>query len=111
MLTLAEDAADLRRTGARRICCRCCSTPSGDTGRVRRSRATPQADIDPAQGYGDVEAVFSSAAHIVVDWTLPVGRHSGVPLETRGAIARYDVARDMSGAARRREGAARGTAT
>ena len=27
--------------------------------------------------------------------TLSIGRHSGVPLETRGAIARYDAARDM----------------
>ena len=26
---------------------------------------------------------------------LSIGRHSGVPLETRGAIARYDAARDM----------------
>ncbi len=26
---------------------------------------------------------------------LDIGRHSGVPMETRGAIARYDAARDM----------------
>ena len=29
------------------------------------------------------------------NWTLTVGRHSGVPLETRGAIGRYDAARDI----------------
>ena len=35
--------------------------------------------------------------------SFPIGRHSGVPLETRGAIARYDEARDileMHGAAK-----------
>jgi CO/xanthine dehydrogenase Mo-binding subunit len=54
------------------------------------------------KGYGDVEAAFRAAAH-VVSLELAVGRHSGVPLETRGAIARYDAARDileMHGAAK-----------
>ncbi len=46
------------------------------------------------QGYGDVEAVFRDA-HMVVELTLTVGRHSGVPVETRGAIGRYDASRDM----------------
>jgi carbon-monoxide dehydrogenase large subunit/6-hydroxypseudooxynicotine dehydrogenase subunit gamma len=46
------------------------------------------------QGYGDVDAVFRTAAHIVA-LELAVGRHSGVPLETRGAIGRYDAARDI----------------
>jgi carbon-monoxide dehydrogenase large subunit/6-hydroxypseudooxynicotine dehydrogenase subunit gamma len=46
------------------------------------------------QGYGDVEAAFRAAPH-VVELKLDVGRHSGVPLETRGAIGRYDAARDM----------------
>jgi carbon-monoxide dehydrogenase large subunit/6-hydroxypseudooxynicotine dehydrogenase subunit gamma len=45
------------------------------------------------QGYGDVEAEFRKA-HTVVELDLKIGRHSGVPLETRGAIARYDAARD-----------------
>ncbi|MFC0388506.1 xanthine dehydrogenase family protein molybdopterin-binding subunit [Muricoccus vinaceus] len=44
--------------------------------------------------YGEVEAAFR-AAHAVVELELSVGRHSGVPLETRGAIARYDAARDV----------------
>ena len=44
--------------------------------------------------YGDVGAAFH-AAHIVVQLNLDVGRHSGVPMETRGAIARYDAARDV----------------
>ncbi|HXX51481.1 MAG TPA: xanthine dehydrogenase family protein molybdopterin-binding subunit [Xanthobacteraceae bacterium] len=54
------------------------------------------------QGYGDVEAVFRDAAH-VVELELTIGRHSGVPLETRGAIGRYDAARgilELHGAAK-----------
>ncbi len=54
------------------------------------------------KGYGDIDAAFRAAAH-VVSLELFVGRHSGVPLETRGAIARYDEARDileMHGAAK-----------
>jgi carbon-monoxide dehydrogenase large subunit len=46
------------------------------------------------QGYGDVAHAFSQAAH-VIELDLSVGRHSGVPLETRGAIGRYDAARDV----------------
>jgi aerobic carbon-monoxide dehydrogenase large subunit len=46
------------------------------------------------QGYGDVEAAFREADHVVgID--VSIGRHSGVPLETRGAIGRYDAARDV----------------
>ena len=41
------------------------------------------------KGYGDVEAAFQ-AAHAVVELDLSVGRHSGVPMETRGAIGRLD---------------------
>ncbi|HEX3936207.1 MAG TPA: xanthine dehydrogenase family protein molybdopterin-binding subunit [Xanthobacteraceae bacterium] len=54
------------------------------------------------QGYGDVDAVFRTAPHIV-EAALAVGRHSGVPLETRGAIGRYDAARgilELHGAAK-----------
>jgi carbon-monoxide dehydrogenase large subunit/6-hydroxypseudooxynicotine dehydrogenase subunit gamma len=46
------------------------------------------------QGYGDIEKVFREA-HAIVALDLSVGRHSGVPLETRGAIGRYDAARDV----------------
>jgi CO/xanthine dehydrogenase Mo-binding subunit len=46
------------------------------------------------KGYGDVDAAFR-AAHAVVSLELSVGRHSGVPLETRGAIARHDASRDI----------------
>jgi aerobic carbon-monoxide dehydrogenase large subunit len=54
------------------------------------------------QGYGDVDAVFRAAAHIV-EIEVAIGRHSGVPLETRGAIGRFDAARgilELHGAAK-----------
>ena len=44
--------------------------------------------------YGDLAAAFQ-AAHTIVELDLSIGRHSGVPLETRGAIGRYDSARDV----------------
>jgi aerobic carbon-monoxide dehydrogenase large subunit len=46
------------------------------------------------KGFGDVAAAFA-AAHATVTLELKTGRHSGVPLETRGAIARYDAAHDL----------------
>ncbi|HXW47931.1 MAG TPA: xanthine dehydrogenase family protein molybdopterin-binding subunit [Xanthobacteraceae bacterium] len=46
------------------------------------------------KGYGDVAAAFATA-HTIVALELRIGRHSGVPLETRGAIARFDSARDV----------------
>ncbi len=52
--------------------------------------------------YGDIDAAFL-AAEYTVELELAIGRHSGVPLETRGAIARYDASRDileMHGAAK-----------
>jgi len=45
------------------------------------------------KGYGDIAAAFD-AADLVIELNLEVGRHSGVPLETRGALARYDSTRD-----------------
>ena len=38
-------------------------------------------------GYGDVEGAFADA-HRVVELQAAVGRHSGIPLETRGLLAR-----------------------
>jgi aerobic carbon-monoxide dehydrogenase large subunit len=55
------------------------------------------------KGYGDVDGAFA-AAHAVIELDLSIARHSGVPLECRGAVARYDAARDvleMHGAAKK----------
>ncbi len=46
------------------------------------------------KAYGDVDAAFRSA-HAIVALELSIGRHSGVPMETRGAIARYDAERNV----------------
>jgi CO/xanthine dehydrogenase Mo-binding subunit len=53
------------------------------------SEFAPGLDTEAAvvsKSYGDLEAAFAGA-HAVVELELIVGRHSGVPLETRGAIA------------------------
>jgi len=44
--------------------------------------------------FGDIDAAFANA-HVIVELELTTGRHSGVPMETRGAIGRYDAARDV----------------
>ena len=45
-------------------------------------------------GYGDVEAAFA-AAHGIAALDLTIGRHSAVPMETRGVLARFDRAADV----------------
>ena len=44
--------------------------------------------------FGDIDSAFAGA-HAVVELDLRIGRHSGVPMETRGAIGRYDAAHDV----------------
>ena len=46
------------------------------------------------KSYGDLKSAFA-AAHTTIELELSIGRHSGVPLETRGAIARFDASRDV----------------
>jgi len=46
------------------------------------------------KGYGDIDAAFRDA-HRIISLSLAIGRHSGVPMETRGAIGHYDSATDM----------------
>lgn len=45
------------------------------------------------KGYGDLAAAFATADQ-VIELNLKVGRHAGVPLETRGAIGVFDEAKD-----------------
>ena len=57
---------------------------------------SPGVSTEPAvfvKGYGDVEAAFADAAHIFA-CEFSVGRHSGVPMETRGALAIWNDAKD-----------------
>jgi aerobic carbon-monoxide dehydrogenase large subunit len=65
---------------------------SAAPGEFEAGRSTEAAVVEKT--YGDVAAAFRNAA-AVVELDLAIGRHSGVPLETRGAIARYDAARDV----------------
>ena len=54
----------------------------------------PGIDTEPAiveKGYGDLAAALANAEHMI-ELKLHIGRHSGVPLETRGAIAHYNDA-------------------
>jgi carbon-monoxide dehydrogenase large subunit len=87
---VAEDAADLVTIGVEELPpILSAEDPPGEFSFSR--------DTEPAvlrQGYGDVEAIFKNAPH-VVELKLTVGRHSGVPLETRGALGRYDASRDV----------------
>ena len=95
---LAEDAADLVSTAVEELpvlLAADCAPAEFSPG-----RSTEVAVI--RQGYGDVDAVMGSAS-IVVELELAIGRHSGVPLEARGAIGRYDAARailELHGAAK-----------
>jgi aerobic carbon-monoxide dehydrogenase large subunit len=87
---LAEDAAD-------RVAVEIEDLPVLIAADAAPGEFEPGRTTEPAligKGYGDVDAAFR-AAPAIVDLDLAVGRHSGVPLETRGAIARYDGARDV----------------
>ena len=87
---VAEDAADLVTMQIEEL--PALMSAEGAPGEFASGRDTEAALLH--QGYGDVDAVFRSAAH-VVELKLSIGRHSGVPIETRGAIGRYDASRDM----------------
>lgn len=80
---VAEDAADLVFADIEDL--QPCLDPTAAPSAFDEGLSTEPAVV--RKGYGDVDAAFA-AAHAVVELTLAVGRHSGVPLETRGAIAR-----------------------
>src|SRR5947209_8576303 len=95
---VAEDAADLVTTEISEL--PILLAADAEPGEFAAGRNTEVAII--RQGYGDVDAALSSAA-TMVELELAIGRHSGVPLETRGAIGRYDFARgilELHGAAK-----------
>jgi CO/xanthine dehydrogenase Mo-binding subunit len=87
---VAEDAADLVAVEAEDL--PVVLDASAPPGEFEPGRLTEAAIVE--KSYGDVAAAFRDAT-LVVELDLAIGRHSGVPLETRGAIARYEAARDV----------------
>jgi aerobic carbon-monoxide dehydrogenase large subunit len=86
----AEDAADLVAVEIEELP----EVTSADAAPVEFSAGHSTEAAVVCKGYGEGTAAFA-AAHATVALDLKIGRHSGVPLETRGAIARYDPARDV----------------
>ncbi|HXZ45595.1 MAG TPA: xanthine dehydrogenase family protein molybdopterin-binding subunit [Pseudolabrys sp.] len=87
---LAEDAADLIELSIEPM--PATMHAAGPLGSFAPDLSTEPTILQKA--YGDVDAAFRNA-DAVVSLELSVGRHSGVPMETRGAIARYDETRDV----------------
>ncbi len=95
---LAEDAADLVELDIESL--PVALDAAAEPGRFDDTLSTETTIIE--KSYGNLSAAFAGAAH-VVELDLAVGRHTGVPMETRGAIATYDAKRDvleMHGAAK-----------
>jgi aerobic carbon-monoxide dehydrogenase large subunit len=87
---IAEDAADLVEVAIEPL--RAVMLATEEPGAYDNEHSTDAGVVEKA--YGDVKAAFR-AAHSVISLELSVGRHSGTPLETRGALAIYDAARDL----------------
>lgn len=87
---LAEDAADLIAVDIEEL-------PAVINASLEPSQFDAGHMTEPTiirKGYGDVDGAFAKA-HAVIELELHVGRHSGVAMETRGAIAIYDAERDV----------------
>ncbi len=83
----AEDAAELVFADIAEL--DPCMDARGPVGEFKPGISSEAAVIE--KGYGDVDGAFSRA-YCCVSLTLRVGRHSGIPLETRGAVGNYDAA-------------------
>jgi len=87
---LAEDAAELVTVELEELpAVLSASDPPGEFAPGQSTEA-----IILRHSYGDIEAALRNA-HAVIELDLETGRHSGVPLETRGAIGRYDASKDI----------------
>jgi CO/xanthine dehydrogenase Mo-binding subunit len=86
----AEDAADLVEVDIEHLSNTMLATEQ--PGFYEDDRSTEAGILE--KSFGDIDAAFRDA-YAVVSLELSIGRHSGVPMETRGAIARYDEARDI----------------
>jgi CO/xanthine dehydrogenase Mo-binding subunit len=87
---VAEDAAELVTVEIEEL--PVVLDASAPPGEYERGHSTEPVVLE--KSYGDIASAFRQA-RAVVELTLTVGRQSGIPLETRGAIARHDAARDV----------------
>jgi aerobic carbon-monoxide dehydrogenase large subunit len=87
---VAEDAAELVEVEIEPL--PALVSASDPPGEFDDGRST--APLTVRHSFGDIDAAFA-AAHAVIELDLSIGRHSGVPLETRGAIGFYDAAHDV----------------
>ena len=87
---LAEDASELIELSIEHLQTTMFATEQPD---VYEGELTTEPGV-VQKSYGDIDAAFR-AAHAIVSLELSIGRHSGVPMETRGAIARFDETRDL----------------
>ena len=87
---IAEDAAELVEIEIEPL--RIILSASEEPGEFDTGRSSEAALL--TYSFGDVDAAFKAAAHMI-ELELETGRHSGVPLETRGAIGVYDAAKDL----------------
>ncbi len=99
---LAEDAAEL--VGCEIEDLPACLSATAEPGDFKPA-TLPGVKTEAAcftKAYGELDAAYAQA-HAVVELEVAVGRHSGVPLETRGALASFDPATGvltMQGAAK-----------
>ncbi len=87
---LAEDAADLVEVDVEELPALIAADAA--PGAFDAGHSTAVTSVH--KGYGDVTAAFAGA-DTVVTLELAIGRHTGVPLEARGAIANFDAARGI----------------
>jgi carbon-monoxide dehydrogenase large subunit/6-hydroxypseudooxynicotine dehydrogenase subunit gamma len=87
---IAEDAADLVTIEIDTLppLLSACEPP----GEFESGRSTEATVL--RHSFGDIDRAFA-AAHTVVELDLDLGRHSAVPMETRGAIGVHDPGSDM----------------
>jgi aerobic carbon-monoxide dehydrogenase large subunit len=90
---LAEDAAELIEVGyeALPVALEARTAIEADAPKLRDEVGNEAATL--SMGYGDIDEAFRRAAR-VVEAEVKIGRHSAVPLETRGLVAEYDRGSD-----------------
>lgn len=89
---LAEDAADLILVDYEELPPVLSALEGRAPGATQLRDGPTNEVVSMTRGYGDVERAFSEAAR-AVSAGVRIGRHTGVPLETRGLVADWDAGR------------------